>query len=74
MHVSSRSRLLLIKVQNLILEYGSMITTADEHGREDLHWLLTIAHMSDLYEISTRSPNLIDLIENASLCEDLLLD
>ena len=74
MHVSSRSHLLLIWVQNLIPEHRLMITTIERYGRENSCWLLIAAHTSGLYEKSTRSPDLISLLGSASLHEDLLLD
>ena len=50
-----------------------MIVAIERHGKDDPCWLLVAAHVSDLYEKFTRSPDLIDLLENASSRENLLL-
>ena len=51
-----------------------MIVAAKKHGKNDPCWLLIAAHASGLYRKSTRSSDLIGLLENASSREDLLLD
>ena len=73
MHVSSRSHLLLIWVQNSIPECGSTISTVERYGKENPCWLLVAAHTSGLYKRSTRSPDLIGLLGSVSSREDLLL-
>ena len=50
-----------------------MISATKRYGEENSYWLLIVAHASGLYEKSTRSPDLIDLLESASSHEDLFL-
>ena len=50
-----------------------MIVVAERYGKDDPHWLLIATHVSDLNEKSTRSPDLINLLESASSHEDHLI-
>ena len=50
-----------------------MIIATERCGKEDSHWFLIAAHVSDLYRRSTWSPDLISLFESASLREDYLV-
>ena len=43
-----------------------MIVASERYGKDNPYWLLTATHASDLYEKSTRSFDLIDLLESAS--------
>ena len=74
MHVSSRSYLFLIWVQNSIPERGLTNATTERYSRKNLCWLLIAAYTPGLYEKSTRSSDLINLLRSASSHEDLLLD
>ena len=50
-----------------------MIITIKRYDRDDPYYLLIAMYGSGLYKRSTQSFDLIDLLESASSCEDLLL-